>query len=115
MRDFTLDGQPVQPLTTDENRWQRLVFDDGTAATYQRMNGDLVPVRARVSQGELTLAASGPPFAQLRIERPTPDRLLLSGQLRDHPVAITLDRVDPNSFPLRSRGFHWVEDYAYFH
>jgi hypothetical protein len=118
-------SEPVPPLTTDENRWQRLVFDDPEDATYQRMNGELVPVRADfLSNGQLELTTmkdtAGPktrsqrPFATLHTERPTPDRLLLSGKLHDRPVAITLERVDPNSFTLRGRGFHWVQDYAYF-
>ncbi|WP_067529537.1 DoxX family protein [Nocardia uniformis] len=125
VRDFTLDGQPVPPLTTDENRWQRLVFDDPQAATYQRMNGELVPARADfLPNGQLELttltdttggqAGHESPFATLSTERPSPDRLLLRGELHDRPVAIILERVDPNSFPLRSRGFHWVQDYPYF-
>lgn len=125
VRDFTLDGQPLPPLTTDENRWQRLIFDDPAAATYQQMNGELVPVRAdflsdsRLELTTLTNTTGGndgrrPPFATLSADQPTPDRLLLHGQLRDRPVAINLERVDPNSFTLRSRGFHWVQDYAYF-
>ncbi|MBF6328090.1 DoxX family protein [Nocardia transvalensis] len=125
VRDFTLDGQPVPPLTTDENRWQRLVFDDPEQATYQRMNGELVPARADfLPNGQLELttmtdttgekAGHQPPFATLSPERPTPDRLLLRGKLHDRPVAITLERMDPNSFTLRSRGFHWVQDYPYF-
>jgi hypothetical protein len=125
VRDFTLDGQPVPPLATDENRWQRLVFDDPEDATYQRMNGELVPARAVFRpNGQLELTTmtdmtggqggGQPPFATLHAERPTPDLLLLRGKLADRPVAITLERVDLNSFTLRSRGFHWVQDYAYF-
>ncbi|WP_405167780.1 DoxX family protein [Nocardia sp. NBC_01499] len=125
VQDFTLDGQPLPPLTTDENRWQRLVFDNPGTATYQRMNGELVSARAEfLSNGQLELTAMTdttggtagrqPPFATLSAEQPTPDRLLLRGTLYDRPVAITLERVDPNSFTLRSRGFHWVQDYAYF-
>ncbi|WP_194813553.1 DoxX family protein [Nocardia sp. XZ_19_385] len=121
VRDFTLAGQALPPLTTDENRWQRIVFDDPEAATYQRMNGELVPVRAEFRDGQLRLitaaaglAAEQPAFAMLTTERPTPDRLLLRGNLHDHPVVVTLERVDPNSFTLRSRGFHWVQDYPYF-
>jgi hypothetical protein len=125
VRDFTLDGQPVPPLATDENRWQRLVFDDPEAATYQRMNGELVPARADfLPNGQLELTTMTdttggktrrqPPFATLSTEQPTPDRLLLRGKLHDRPVAITLERVDLNSFILRSRGFNWVQDYPYF-
>ncbi|MFE3317343.1 DoxX family protein [Nocardia sp. NPDC059195] len=122
VRDFTLDGQLVPPLTTDETRWQRLVFDDPAQATYQRMNGELVPARAYFRpDGQLELASDTtgaserrPPFATLAADRPTPDQLLLSGILHDRPVTITLERRDPNTFTLRSRGFHWVQDYAYF-
>ncbi|MFI9402101.1 DoxX family protein [Nocardia sp. NPDC052316] len=121
VRDFTIDGQPLPPLTTDEKRWLRLVFDDPEQATYQRMNGELVPAHADFRpNGQLELASidgkSGPqpPFATLTSERPTPDQLTLRGTLHDQTVVITLDRMDPNSFTLRSRGFHWVQDYPYF-
>lgn len=120
VRDFTLDGQAVPPLTTDENRWQRLVFDRPEQATYQRMNGELVPARAVFRpDGGLELTRMDPagqlrPFATLSTERPAPDRLILHGTLNDHPIAITLDLVDLNSFTLRNRGFHWVQDYPYF-
>jgi len=128
VRDFSLDGQPAPPLTTDENRWQRLVFDNPGEATYQRMNGDLVPALADFrpdGQLELTTmtgmtemtggpAGSQRPFATLHVEQPTPDRLSLRGQLNGRSVVVTLDRVDLNSFVLRSRGFNWVQDYPYF-
>lgn len=122
VRDFGLDGQAVAPLTTDETRWQRVVFDGPEEATYQRMNGDLVPAHALFrSDGllELTMlpvdgqADHRAPFATLSAEQPGPDRLILRGTLHDRPVAITLDRVDPATFTLRSRGFHWVQDYPY--
>lgn len=125
VRDFTLDGQPLPPLTNDKTRWQRLVFDDPEQATYQRMNGELVPARAVfLPNGHLELTTttdttgekSGPQplFATLSTEQPTPYRLVLRGKLDDRPVVITLERVDLNSFTLRSRGFHWVQDYPYF-
>ncbi|MBF6237077.1 DoxX family protein [Nocardia otitidiscaviarum] len=116
VRDFTLDGQPVPPLTTDENRWQRIVFDDPAEATYQRMSGELVAVRAEFRpDGQVILSdETTQPFATLSAERPVPDRLSLRGTLRGRPVTVTLDRVDPNSFTLNSRGFHWVQDYPYF-
>jgi hypothetical protein len=121
VQDFTVDGQPVPPLLTDENRWQRLVFDDPEAATYQRMDGELVPVNADfLPDGALELTAeadatggSERPFATFAIAQSAPDRLSLRGKLHDRAVAINLERVDPNSFTLRSRGFHWVQDYPY--
>jgi hypothetical protein len=46
--------------------------------------------------------------------QPTPDTLRLTGELNGTPVTLSLDRMDPNSFPLRSRGFHFVQEYPYF-
>jgi hypothetical protein len=121
VRDFIVDGQPVPPLLTDENRWQRLVFDAPQAATYQRMDGELVPVNADfLPDGALELISvtdafggSERPFATLSYERRAADRLSLRGKLHDRAVVISLERVDLNSFTLRSRGFHWVQDYPY--
>lgn len=129
VRNFTLDGHAVAPLTTDENRWQRLVFDEVGAVTFQSMDGRLHTAPAALDAGAHTLALTTPlptpdgttaplpdptPFADLHYQRPDPDRLTLTGTLRGAPVRIELDRVDPNTFPLRNRGFHWVQEYPYF-
>ncbi|MFG1795365.1 DoxX family protein [Nocardia sp. NPDC049149] len=121
--EFTEDGQPVPPLTTDTNRWQRLVFDV-TGTAYQQMDGTLVPVVAAVdtSAGTLTLADAKPtahplavaqaaePFGAFTFTQPAPDRLRLDGQLGGRPVTVTLEQTDLRSFPLRSTGFRWVSD-----
>jgi hypothetical protein len=75
--EFTVDGKPVPPLTTDENRWQRLVFDGPKMVTYQRMDGELVPSPAEVDAGTITLPELRGAFA---FKRPDPDRLRLDGR-----------------------------------
>jgi len=129
--EFRVDGQAVPPLLTDDNRWQRVVFDTPGAVTYQRMNGDLEMAGAEVDTGNRTItvvaAEQGPgaaggqeaaspaePMAQLNYEQPAPDRLVLDGQLNGKQTEIELERVDENSFTQRSRGFHWVQEYPYF-
>ncbi|MGW0246642.1 DoxX family protein [Nocardia goodfellowii] len=120
VREFTFDGRSRPPLATDEIRWQRLVFDDPQQATYQEMDGDLIPAEATfLPNGILQLGTAettGPriPLATLSHEQPAPNQLLLRGTLHDRPVVITLERVDLNSFTLRNRGFHWIQDYIYF-
>ncbi|MEV6429667.1 DoxX family protein [Nocardia sp. NPDC051463] len=120
--EFTLDGVALPPLTSDGDRWQRLIVDTSGAA-YQRMDGSRVPAVAVVELEAGTIAlsepaqdASGVPkqVASFAFEQPGPDRLVLRGQVNDHPVTMSLTELDLDSFPLRSRGFHWVQDYAYF-
>lgn len=126
---FSVDGRPLPPLTTDEKRWQKLVFDQIGAATFQAMDGTLHTAPAEVDAGAHTLALTTPlpepdgasapkpdptPFARFTYTQPGPDRLTLTGTLQGAPVTIELDRLDPNGFPLRNRGFHWVQEYPYF-
>jgi hypothetical protein len=121
--EFDMDGAALPPLTTEENRWQRLVFDtDG--ATYQRMDGSRVPIEAVIDRDARTIvlseraqetSAQPSRLASFTFEQPDPDRLILRGQLSGRPVTMFLDELNLDSFPLRNRGFHWVQDYPYFH
>ncbi|NQE67657.1 DoxX family protein [Nocardia gamkensis] len=115
--EFSVGGTPLPPLTTDERRWQRLVFDrDG--ATVQRMDGQLVPVLAMVDPAARTLVVVAPPrtepLGSFGFDRPAPERLTLTGTLAGQPVSVALTSVPIDDFPLRSRGFHWVQEYPYF-
>ncbi|MEV0246059.1 DoxX family protein [Nocardia sp. NPDC050712] len=116
--EFSRDGQPLPPLTTDENRWQRLVFDQGFI-TRQRMDGTLVPSTGAVDTAARTVTLTAPPqsadaapvpFAQLTFEEPAPDRLVLRGEVDGHPVTVSLQKQDLDAFRLRGPGFHWVQN-----
>lgn len=109
--DFTVDGKPVPPLTTDENRWRHLVFDEPEVVTYQRMNGELVPAPAEVDSAAIKLPELDATFTFVR---PQPDQLRLTGHLKGQATTVSLERVDLNSFTLRNRGFNWVQEYPYF-
>ncbi|MEV6253488.1 DoxX family protein [Nocardia sp. NPDC051911] len=120
--EFTRDGHPAPPLLTDDGRWRRLVFDrHGT--TVQKMDDSFVPVVAVVDEAAHTIVLSvapqsaGAPPARLgafTFTRPGTDTLSLTGELNGTPVTLSLDRMDLNSFPLRGRGFHFVQEYPYF-
>ncbi|PXX63923.1 hypothetical protein DFR70_105105 [Nocardia tenerifensis] len=126
--EFSQDGQPLQPLLTDQNRWQRVVFDVG-GMTYQKMDGTLVPVVGTVDAEAHTLTVSQvagtvspgqvaqpqpTQIATFTFTRPVPDRLRLEGQLDGHQVTLSLEQMNLDSFPLRRTGFQWVQDYPHF-
>ncbi|MEC3914678.1 DoxX family protein [Nocardia sp. CDC160] len=121
--DFTLDGKALPPLTTDENRWRRLVFDTRKAAV-QKMDDSMVPAVASVDIEAGTVTLSSPPQTEtappsglpsfsytLAYQRAATDRLTLHGDLDGRPVEVALRQVNPDSFPLRGRAFHWVQEY----
>ncbi|WP_240630902.1 DoxX family protein [Mycolicibacterium sp. GF69] len=110
--EFRVDGAQRPPMTTDPQRWHRVVFDQPNLLTYQRMDGELVPVPAHFDLTAETLELPG--TATFTVERPSPDQLRLGGHLDGRPVTMSLQRMELNSFTLRNRGFIWVQDYPYF-
>lgn len=111
VQDFRVDGNPVRPLTTDETRWQRVIFDIGGSTTVQMMNGALVPVTAEIDDETVQIQQ---PLASLAIDRPDDDTLVLTGDLEGNPTTIVAHRMDHDALTLQSRGFNWVQDEPYF-
>ena len=122
---YLRDGLPVPPLATDETRWKTVVFDYPRTLTYQRMDGTLAsaPVdvdttshRIRLLEGASRSRPMAPsdhtrnPSGSLVFQQPAPDEAVLTGELDGHQVTLTLDRIDPDSFPQRSAGFRWVQN-----
>jgi hypothetical protein len=115
VREFSVDGKSVPPLTTDRFRWRHVVFDEPGVLTYQRMDGAMVPAPAEFGEDTIVVTgADGAAFADFRVSRPDPGHLELDGHLAGRPVRIALDHVDADGFTLRNRGFHWVQEYPYF-
>ncbi|MEO9329476.1 DoxX family protein [Gordonia aurantiaca] len=109
--DHRVDGRSLPPLTTDEQRWQRVVFDTNGAVTLQMMNGELIPVEARLGDDRMTILC---PDADLRVERIDPDTLVFTGVVDGAATAMTAHRLDHDAMTLRSRGFHWIQEEPYF-
>jgi len=106
--DFTLNGNSLPPLTTQKDRWQRLIIEDTDRLNYQQMNGEIVPAVAHIDAHTITLSDMGAPTT-LTVNRIAPDRLRLSGRLRGQAVTMTLRRLDLDH--LRRHSFHWVQEY----
>lgn len=117
--EFSMDGHQVPPLTTDETRWQRLIFDIEDATSYQRMDDSLEPVLSEVDTVAHTITLSAPQrsmdaaptrVATFTFDRPAPDRMTLQGELNGRPVSVTLEQQDLDAMPIRADGFHWVQN-----
>jgi len=103
---FTRDGVIVPPLTTQRDRWQRLIIDEPDRLSVQRMDGVIVTRAAVIDAQTITLNE-----VALTIDRTASDRLNLAGQVQRHHVTMTLRRLDLDKFPLRRDRFHWVQEY----
>ena len=107
---FTRDGASVPPLTTERDRWRRLIIEDPDRLSYQRMD-DVIVTRIAVIDSHTITVSDAPQSTTLTIERTAPDGLNLAGQLDGHPVTMSLRRLDLDRFPLNRNRFHWIQQY----
>lgn len=119
---FQADGQDRPPLTTDAERWNRLIVDtmhpyQSGPVSSQRMDGSIVDYAATFAPAKpaITLARAGDPgwSGRLTFARPAQDELTLDGVLGKEKVHIELEKVDLDSFPIRHNGVRWVQDMPY--
>lgn len=111
VEEFRADGAPLPALVDDPVRWRRLVVDR-TLSAYQRMDDRLVAVTVTTDTPArvLTLATAEAPYATFTYDRPAADRLVLRGHIGPTPAEVVLRAYDPERFPLRGTGFHWVQN-----
>jgi hypothetical protein len=113
---MAIDGQTRSPLTTDYDRFRRVIFDRPTQAAFQRMNDTFVLYGAKIdtSAKTVTLTRSNPtiPF-RFSYEQPSPDVLVLKGSIDGHTMQMEARLFDRSNFLLVTRGFHWVQEYPF--
>lgn len=122
---YTRDGQPVPPLTTDTTRWKTVVFDYPGTVGFQRMDDTFstVPADVDAASRRIRLLEGRPksrpmaksehtrnPLGTLNFQQTGTETVVLTGELDGHQVSLTLDRINPDSFPQRSTPFRWVQN-----
>ncbi|RBM17327.1 DoxX family protein [Streptomyces sp. PT12] len=111
---FSVDGEQLPPVTTDDRRWRRIVVDSVDAVAIQHMDDSLAPCMASIDMNARSVALTkmADPKWQVTFafERPADDLLILDGEVDGHHHRLHLRRRDLTTFPLVSRGFHWVQE-----
>jgi len=112
--EFWLDGKLRPPLLTDNDRWQDLVIQSPGGAIIVPMNGTLDRSQAKVDVAKNTLevTSSQPKWSARLTYARRGDTLTLEGSEDGRPLKVTLHRVDP-PFLLKTRGFHWVNEFPF--
>ena len=114
VEEFSEGGELRPPLTTDQSRWRRVIFDRPTVLAVQTMGEarQRFPLVLDAEQRTLSLTKRDDPNwkAVLNYEQPEPEQLTLAGDVDGRPVRAKLRRVDPSKFLLTSRGFHWINE-----
>ena len=114
--DMSIDGEDHPPLTSDRDRWRRVLFDSPTLAAVHGTDNTLSYYASTLDIGNRTLTLGRPDDqshkSTLTLERPTPSQLVLDGEMNGRKVRMQLHRFE-KKFLLLSRGFHWVQEYPF--
>lgn len=115
--ELSIDGQTRSPLTTDYDRWRRVIFDLPDRMAFQRMDDSFVGRIASINIDAKTIVftKSGDKNwkSNFTFQRIGSDQLILDGDMDSHKIHMQLRLVDRNKFLLGNRGFHWIQEYPF--
>jgi len=110
---LAIDGAVRPAVLNDyDRRWRRVIFDTPNVVVFQRTDDSLAHYGASLGGDGRSLAltkrGSKTWSAQFSVERPSPDRLLLSGEMDHLQIRMQLRRVELDTFRLLRSTFRWV-------
>ncbi len=123
VESFMANGQERPPLLTDGSRWRRVVFNRWGGFMVHFMDEKRrgaaadVDAGARVVKLKVGDPATASEVGRFTFTQPDADHLelvgtwKLEGMADPGPLTVRLRRVDPKTFLLLNRGFHWVQEY----
>lgn len=115
--EIAIDGQVRPPLITDEQRWQRVVFDIPGQMAVFHMNDFRDRYNVEVDARKKTLAMTDrfnpDSKATVAYHQPAPDRLALEGTVDGKKIRALLHRTKTPEFLLFTRGFHWINEFPF--
>ncbi|HKV09340.1 MAG TPA: hypothetical protein VJ725_14450 [Thermoanaerobaculia bacterium] len=119
--ELEMDGKVLPPLITDPVRWRRVMFEapeilslhlmDDSKDDAQRYYRLVLDPQKRTLQ--LTGFRDKKPVSALAYHQPAPGLLALEGTYDGHKVKAKLRRADDSRFLLKTRGFHWINEYPF--
>ncbi len=130
---FVVDGVEHPPLLTDAERWRYLLISNPGSAATRQMDGSLTRMAFAVDKENGTITVGTPPAAQTasdvgageaveETEEPPPPLtyqfddeglLEISGEINGKRHELRLRKREIEEFPMRARGYHWINENPY--
>jgi hypothetical protein len=114
--EFSLAGKALQPVLTDDKRWNRVVIRFPKGIGIQSMDGTWTGYWLLRDMEKKTFAMQKPgdpkPKFQFNFSSPDSSSLILDGSDGATPIHMKLHRLDEHKFALLSSGFRWVHEDA---
>jgi hypothetical protein len=113
VEELAIDGESRAPQLNDYDRqWRRVIFDAPQWIYFQRMDDSFMRYGVRIDDEKkgLTLAKgrSRSWQANFNFERPSPERLVLDGEMDGYRIRMQLQLVRFDTFRLLNSPFRWV-------
>ena len=115
--ELTVNGDARLFQVAEEARWQYLIFEFRKFLTVRTLKGPHQGFKLQLDTENhtLTLGRHDDPEwkAAFQYAEPEPERLTLQGSYNGHQMDAKLHRVDETKFMLKSRGFHWIQEFPF--
>ena len=113
--EYSVDGQSRPPLTTDSDRWRRVVIR-AARFSVQKMDDSFLYFQLAFDGDKKTFALSDPDrkdwHPTLTFQQPASEELNVDGEIDAHKIHLHLHRIDAaKKFPLLAAKFHWINEY----
>jgi hypothetical protein len=113
VESLSIDGETRPPYLNDyDRRWRRVIFDDPATVIFQRTDDSFARFGATVDPSsrtvELTKGGSKIWMADFIFDRPSPDRLILDGEMDGHRIRTELQLVNFDTLRVLNSRFRWV-------
>jgi hypothetical protein len=119
-----IDGVERAALVTDYDRWRRILIQVPNAITFQRMDDTFTGVSAKLDPATKTFALSRgggfvppgttpppvKPAGTFTYEQPSPDKLILDGELDGKKIRMEASAYDLQNLRLLQSRFRWIQD-----
>lgn len=116
---FIKNNDTIRPLITDAFRWRYLLIERKDKAVVKTMTDKLVKYTfiTDTTQNKISLYSEFSIKDSLNFAYTSPhtNLLKLKGKLENDSISITFKKMDLNKYPLRARGFHWINEKPYNH
>ena len=119
VEEFSIDHQVVPLSAMNPARWYRFIVDNPFDISLQSINGARDRYRSKIDMAgkKITLTKRDNPVqaSVFSITKQENDGMSLEGTMDGKQINVNLHRIQEPSFLLKTRGFHWINEYPYNH
>ena len=112
VQSLVKNGVQVPLVVTDASLWRRIVFSRFDRMSIRTMSDSVSRYTVKIRSGAFTATPRFDSTQTLAFtfQKPSADRLVLTGRVGSDSVVATLNRVDESKYLLNSRGFNCVQE-----